>query len=206
MLLESSLAVMIFMQIAACATTARQVDNPGYYPGHYRLFFPTSEHIVTNGRIPSLFVWEADRVTHFFGYLKGNTKWSNGYRETWAMAWQPIAGKQYALVSVELNPEQKSEDVTLEVKSLGDEMAITLEREVSAWDKPLQGGIAQGLAPIAVLTMTIWFSMLTYDAFFRATERPFDGCCFVWIADVETGETVSGQSPEGVTLLFSAES
>jgi hypothetical protein len=44
--------------------------------------------------------------------------------------------------------------------------------------------------------------MLVYDGFFRAQTPPFEGCCFVWIADLETGETVGGEAPEGITLVL----
>jgi hypothetical protein len=52
------------------------------------------------------------------------------------------------------------------------------------------------------LWFPVWYSMLVYEGFFRATERPFEGCCFVWIADVKTGETVAGESPAGMKLVL----
>jgi hypothetical protein len=104
------------------------------------------------------------------------------------------------LLALELLPGQIPQDVVFKVNSLGEELNVA---PVSQLGQVAGAGIAAGLGPFAaVILFPIWFPMLVYDGFFRAQTPPFEGCCFVWIADLETGETVGGEAPEGITLVL----
>jgi hypothetical protein len=104
------------------------------------------------------------------------------------------------LLALELLPGQAPQDVILRVNSLGDELTITTP---SLLTQILGAGIAAGAGPyLAVILFPIWFPMLVYDGFFRAQAPPFDGCCFVWIADVATGQAIAGDAPEGMTFVL----
>jgi hypothetical protein len=69
LLVDAMLAVTIFAQITGCAATAGPDD-----PIRYRLFFPASEQVITNARIPL-----ASRQEHRGYGVVFQFKWSNGY-------------------------------------------------------------------------------------------------------------------------------
>jgi hypothetical protein len=113
----------------------------------------------------------------------------------------PQPENKYVLLALELKPGQSSQDVILGINSLGTELALRPAWKDN-WGPLLGSALAPAVAPFAILFFPIWFPMLVYDGFFRAQKRPFDGCCFVWITDVATGETVAGESPPGMMLVL----
>jgi hypothetical protein len=115
----------------------------------------------------------------------------------WRRNWEPGRGKQYALIAVELNSGQSSPDVTLAVKSLGDELLV-ISPAYEALKELGAGYLAIALFPLYVISSPLLF----YNLFTVGTERLFDGCCFVWIADAATGKTVAGESPQGIRHGF----
>jgi hypothetical protein len=66
-------------------------------------------------------------VKHFSHAANVTVEWSNGFKETVGLTLTDAEqGKHYAVLAVELNPDQQSKDVTLEVKYLGDELLPSL--------------------------------------------------------------------------------
>jgi hypothetical protein len=74
--------------------------------------------MVTNARVPSL------SVHHYLGILRARVEWSNGYEESKDRFWNAERGKHYVLLALELNPGQKTEDVTVEIRTSGDELLL----------------------------------------------------------------------------------
>jgi hypothetical protein len=205
LLLDSVIAVIVFTQITGCATTAQlEILND---PGRYRVFAPPSDQIVTNARIPAVtarhFPYGEGWFAHFSGEeavrrnMDISVEWSNGYRENILWTWKPERGKHYLLLAIELNAGQQEKDANLEIKTLGDELLVS-SIEKASWSQTFGQGIAAGLAPLGFLLLPVTL----YFLITKVTERPFAGCCFVWIADVETGKTVAGESPPGMKLAL----
>jgi hypothetical protein len=69
----------------------------------------------------------------------------------WRRNWEPGRGKQYALIAVELNPAQSSPDVTLAVKSLGDELLV-ISPAYEALKELGAGYLAIALFPLYVIS------------------------------------------------------
>jgi hypothetical protein len=124
-------------------------------------------------------------------------EWSNDYQEHLWLTWEPERGKNYALLAVELNPAQVTKDVILEIKSLGDELLLTSEGH-QWWTEYGRTWLLVPLTPLFVLFLP--FSI--YKGLRRGGERPFNSCCFIWIADVGSGKTVAGESPPGMKLVL----
>lgn len=208
LLLDLVISVIIFTQFTGCATSAGQILND---TRPYQLFAPTGEQVVSNARIPSLRPWGLStgaRGSHsphapiqLFQegrlYVDAHITWSNGYLEEWIKDWEPERGKQYALFALELNPAQTSRDVSLQVESLGDELpAFTGERRMWREVGVLYTMIV--LLPLYALAAPF----MLYRQLTAGSEKPFDDCCFVWIAAIDTGETVAGTSPENAKLVL----
>ena len=199
LLVDAILAMIIFTQITGCATTydREALQELLNEPNRYRLFVPTKEQIATNARIPPL------SVKHFPHAANVTVEWSNGFKETVELTLTAAEqGKHYAILAVELNPDQQSKDVTLEVKYLGDELLPSLRYQ------RIEGG---GRGWPAEVGAALWFflwPLVLYGYIAKATEvvteRPFVDCCFVWAANAETGETLEWASrpPESAKVIF----
>ena len=201
------LAAIFVAAFAGCATT-EQLEGPNP-SGRDRVFIPSGDQIVTNAKLPSFVRWAPGKNVkihgplllrkEFYNSVISYIEWSNGYLERLSEGWYTAKGRSYAVLAVELNTGQRSRDVTIEVKSLGDEMAE------SSWSE--QGWKETGAmyAYLAFLPIMPLFTIPSgiYEAYFRAKERPFDECCFMWVVDVATGETVAGSSPTGARVIFS---
>jgi hypothetical protein len=199
------LAVVISMQITGCATTEElQFAND---PGRYRLFVPASEQITTNARLPSLpskvsVGFAVNYLVHFPQSVEGRIEWSNGYQEKMDLRWNAENERTYALLLMELNPDQDSTEVTLKVDSLGDELLVrSRERPLGEQALSLAVGFVVLLGEY-ILLIPVVLPLLMYHLITEKTQFPFPGCCFMWIADVETGKTVAGVSPEGAKIVF----
>jgi hypothetical protein len=119
LLLDAIIAVIIFTQMIGCTTTSDpEILKILNDPGRYRVLAPTSEQIVTKARVPSL------SVHHYLGILRARVEWSNGYEESKDRFWNAERGKRYIFLALELNPEQKSEEITVEIRTLGDELPL----------------------------------------------------------------------------------
>jgi hypothetical protein len=200
MIIDSIIALIIATQISGCTTAAqREILND---PERYRLFVPSSEQIVTNARIPSVTArhfpygegWHAEPVRR---NVDISVEWSNRYQENILWTWKPERGKHYLLLAVELNAGQQATDVNVEVNTRGDELLVSSIEKVS-WGQTFGRGIAAGLAPLAFLLLPVTL----YFVITKVTERPFADCCFAWITDIETGEMVAGESPQGIRLML----
>lgn len=213
LLLDAILAVLIFTQITGCATMTYEEKEILNDPNRYRVFVPAREQIVTNSLIPSI-----SRLRHYVHNVNGMTKWSNGYQDIfWCLGEFHERQTRYVLLALELNPGEESKDVTLEVTSLGDELVLTpyFESTIGRDSEWLAEGLARGAAPLFILLSPfILLAMLIRKGTespgnpetpksTKTLARPFEGCCFVWLADVETGETVAGESPAGAKIVFS---
>lgn len=103
---------------------------------------------------------------------------------------------------MELNPGQESKKVTLKVESLGDELLVR-SRERPLAEQAL--GLGVGFVVLLgeyILLIPVVLPLFIYHMISQKTEFPFSGCCFVWIADVATGEAVAGFSPDGAKIVF----
>jgi hypothetical protein len=168
---------------------------------------PDSEQIITNARIPPLpgkvsvgFV--VNYLFHFPRNVEGTIEWSNGYQQKIDLSWNAENGKQYVLLLVELNPGQESKEVTLKVESLGDELLVrSRERPLAEQGFGLVVVFVMGVAEY-ILLIPVVLPLFMYHLITQKTQFPFQDCCFVWIADVATGETVAGESPVGMKLVL----
>jgi hypothetical protein len=188
LLLDTVIAVIFFTQITGCTTTAdRDLLND---PSRYRLFVPRREQIVTNASIPSL------EMEHFEFDVQITAEWSNGYQEEIILGRRFESREHYVLLALELNPKQKSEDITLKLLSFGDE-SVPQPRERS-WPPP---GSGAGLGPLLAIFILVMAPIWIYKLM-KPKSKPFDGCCFVWAASVESGQTIDGESPPGMKLVL----
>jgi hypothetical protein len=110
--------------------------------------------------------------------------WSNGFKDTTDLDFSAAAGKQYTLAVYELSPGEDPATVELsEPFSLGP----TDAREVLM---------------LLIITLPLWLPWAIYEwskgSKAPPKDRPFKGCCFVWIHEEETGAVIAGVSPKSV--------
>jgi hypothetical protein len=138
-------------------------------------------------------------MEHFEYDVQITAEWSNGYQEEIILGRRFESREHYvllALLALELNPKQKSEDITLKLLSFGDE-SVPQPRE-RPWPPP---GSGAGLGPALVILLPIIAIIWIYKLM-QPKSKPFDGCCFVWAASVESGQTIDGESPPGMKLVL----
>jgi len=96
-------------------------------------------------------------------------EWSNGFRENTELEFTAVEGKKYIAALYELSEPSRSIMTGPEVA----EIVLLLSPFLLPW----------GLYELSKEP---------------PKERPFNGCCFVWIQDDESGVVVAGVSPKSV--------
>ena len=114
-------------------------------------------------------------------------EWSNGFRDSNNLDFSAMAGKKYVVAIYELQPGEDPAKAEYREPSVVKAVALAPVRLA-----------AMGATPI-ILFFT-WPALVYIAAQERKKEppkdRPFNGCCFVWIQDTDTGALVAGVSPK----------
>ena len=141
--------------------------------------------------------------------------WSNGFSETIEIDFVATAGKKYLVGGYELKPGQDPATVQFQVAEKSG-----VDKKNTFWSyigKGIIGILALGLPYTWVIVLP---AALVWEYSKKPPQppvppeqansaeasvpkeppqtRPFEGCCFVWIQDEDTGEVVAGASPKSV--------
>ena len=178
-------STLIVAQIAGCASVHEERPNVLIADSHY---FRTNATIPVEHKFTVVDQDRAQapgmlRLPVGLHTIQVSVIWSNGYKEAADVAFEVIANERYVFYAVERGVTQDPSSIIIRPKTaqeqLGDDAV-----ESFLW----------GFAPF-------WFPFSVTDALRRqrlsAAGRPFETCCFVWVAEVQTGRIVAGQPPSG---------
>lgn len=180
-------AIAAVVQFTACATTTNRGD----------------EHRLSGNqvaRITSCCDWRSGRALRLDTLSVAGTKsavsgeilvpsgrhdvlvtatWSNDFRDTTHLVVDVQPGKTYLVLLYEL--ERGQDPATAEVRpgTFGEMMLLAAG-----------AGVVQGF-------MVFGWPLLLLPEIGKTVpdSRPFEGCCYVWMQDAETGNVVAGTSP-----------
>ncbi len=111
--------------------------------------------------------------------------WSNGFEDNTDLDFSAVGGKKYTLAIYELSP--------------GEDPATV---ELSNPPQSFLGPDTKTALTLLLITLPLWLPFAIYEWSKEPEalpkERPFNGCCFVWIQDEETAEVIAGVSPKSV--------
>ncbi|MDP2847180.1 MAG: hypothetical protein Q8O35_03180 [Humidesulfovibrio sp.] len=115
--------------------------------------------------------------------LRTSVSWSNGYTEIMDLNLLVIENERYVIYAVERSAKQKPTDIQIRPKTTREKL----------WNESTEA-FFWGFGPF-------WFPFtLARGAADAAqnqqvSDRPFDGCCFIWAAEANSGRIVAGSPP-----------
>jgi hypothetical protein len=116
--------------------------------------------------------------------------WSTEQKENLDLEGDFLAGKKYVLLGYELSKGQETAAAVVRPKNNTEQLG-------EAATGGLSEGLFKGIFPLIILTAPIWIPIALiinqFDS--EATGKPFDGCCFIWIEELETRKIIAGNSP-----------
>lgn len=115
--------------------------------------------------------------------VKISASWSNKFHDVTRLAVNAQPGRQYVVLIYEMEQGQDVSTVEIRPKTFGEQ---------------LSGEGIGCIGPGCGLILIFALPFIIYQAANApepATARPHEGCCFVWIQDLQTSQVVAGVSP-----------
>ena len=185
--LSIATAVAVGTQSAGCASTTKE-NKYGLPENQVARIVPGFDWVA--GKAGGLGPLSVDGIEDFHHVvLPGNraveisASWSNKFRDVTRLAVNAQPGRQYVVLIYEMEQGQDVSTVEIRPKTFGEQL---LEEGVGCM------GPGCGLMLIFALPFIIYQAANTPKP---ATSRPHEGCCFVWIQDLQTSQVVAGISP-----------
>ncbi len=107
--------------------------------------------------------------------------WSNKFEDRTTLEFDALRGRKYVVLIYELAPGQDRTAIEIRPATFGESLAR----------RGLPGESVLG-AMVLLVALPWVIADLSKDA---AKKRPFEGCCFVWVQDEDSGDVVAGASP-----------
>jgi hypothetical protein len=110
--------------------------------------------------------------------------WSNGWTDTTELQFDVKPQTWYWALAYELKPGEKREDADIRMLTFGESMK-----------KAGLEGAGEGLAPLLFPIYITYVGLKKTAGQESPHNRPYEGCCFVWIQEKESGKLVAGERP-----------
>ena len=110
--------------------------------------------------------------------------WSNGCEDLTQFDFEAQPKERYWVLAYELAPGQPRAAANVREFTFGESMGRA----------GLEGAVT-GAAPLLGPIVLIYWGVSKISGHKTPTTRPYDGCCFVWIQEAESGKLVGGERP-----------
>ena len=107
--------------------------------------------------------------------------WSNKFEDRTTLEFDALRGRKYVVLIYELAPGQSKAGIEIRPRTFGESLMANNDL---------------GNSTLGAIVLLVALPFIISDLSKAPPKsRPFDGCCFVWIQDEETGQVVAGASP-----------
>jgi len=110
--------------------------------------------------------------------------WSNGWTDRTELQFEVQPEKWYWVLAYELKPGEQRECADIRMVTFGESLGMSAIE-----------GAAMGTAPLWFPIAAVYSGMKKIFGHESPQNRPFDGCCFVWVQERESGAVIAGERP-----------
>jgi hypothetical protein len=110
--------------------------------------------------------------------------WSNGWTDVTELQFEVRPESWYWVLAYELKPGEQAEQADIRMTTFGESLGHSVLE-----------GVVTGSAPLWFPVAAVYSGMRKISGHEAQHDRPYDGCCFVWIQERETGSVIAGAPP-----------